>query len=533
MTINSLGAQSTAVNESGGSTRIGLRASLRYAWPQVWPLLAVALLLRLFFLLVGAEFYYAGRQVDIHINGDSYSYIFSLHNLLNYGRYTFDFAEPDAAVGRLPGYPFFYGLHYLIFGYKQVLLAVSVTQVVLDTLGIWLIFVITAKLAPPTSWAPLLAALVLTFYPFSVVWVPIIGTETLGLFLVLLWWATLLVGRPTTLNWVLLGMLVAIIVYVREFLGVCLAVTLFYLLVISRRTPARFGRLRPAGFVLAGFLSLYIWWPVRNYITLGRFIPLKPVAAGYANLREDTQAALAWMLTWTNDVTMAFDTILLAPKPSFPEYVISTAAEKQLLDSLVVLSRSCASSFHTHIQPYKPSFKPGSGGSGPQLYGGALRHAALRYNNCNSQVSAGFHRLRASYIQRHPVRARLEVPLQNFQKIIFKNQFKAIAGKPLTVAQRVSAVLFTWRSILLVLGLAGAWRYRRLPGLWPAVLFTAIIFGYMAVIFRSLEMRYLLQADIVMLVPAALLLASWLPRRWSRPASAVTEAVPAELAIEQ
>lgn len=511
---------------SPGAELIGLRGSLRQAWPRVWPLLVIGLILRLLFLLVGAKVYYGGHQLDIYTNGDSYSYVLSFRNLLEHGRYTFDLTEPDAAVGRLPGYPFFYGLHYLVFGSERVLPAMALTQLLLDTLGIWLIYSITAKLAPAQSWAPLIAALLLTFYPFSIVWIPVTGTETLGLFLVLLWWAVLVLARPRMSTWLLLGALLAVIVYVREFLGVCLGVTLFYLLLRSSRKQTVVGRLRPATLVTTGFLLLFIWWPVRNYLTLGRFIPLKPAAAGYANLREDMQAALAWVLTWTNDTSLGIDEILFVDKPVFPAHVISTHAEQQLIDSLIVMSRSCASSFHVRAQLRNPT--PGAGSENQsvdaQRYFQPQRVNTMRHNNCNAVVSQGFRRLRASYVKRHPVLARVEVPLQNFQKILFKSQLQASRNGQISLTQRLVTLLFGWRSLLLGIGLIGAWRYRKQTDLWPAMLFAVFIYCYMAIVFRSLEMRYLLQADVLLLVPAALLLAGWLPqRRVELESAAVTE----------
>lgn len=505
--INAMLILSTESNEE-----VGLWARLRVDLPKVWPLLVLGLVLRIMFVVVGAKIYYAGRQVDIYTNGDSYSYALSFQNLLHYGRYTFDLTEPDAAVGRLPGYPFFYGLHYLVFGPKWVLPATACTQAVLDTLGVWLLYSITARLAGKRSWAPLLAALLLATYPFSIVWTTITGTETLGLFLVILWWAVFILARPKTINWVLLGALLALIVYVREFLGLCLAVTLFCLLFRTWKAEAGITRLRPMAWVLVGFLALYMWWPVRNYLTLARFIPLKPAAAGYANLREDAQESLAWMLTWTNDVTAGTEELLTAPHPSFPADVISTPAEHQLIDSLVVLSRTCASSFHVRMKPGEIAPSPDGVLTDSMRYYVAQVGNTLHYNNCNAIVSKGFRRLRESYIHRHPLHARVDVPLQNFGKIVFKSQLKSEAG-PQNTKQRFIALLFAWRSLLLVLGLIGAWKFRRKVDLWPAILFSGGIFCYMAIVFKSMEMRYLLQADVLMLVPAALLIAHWLPRR--------------------
>jgi len=497
---------------TNNSEGVGFWARLREDWPKVWPLLVLGLLLRVLFVMVGAKIYYAGRQVDMYTNGDSYSYALSFQNLLHYGRYTFDLTEPDAAVGRLPGYPFFYGLHYLVFGPKWVLFATACTQAVLDTLGIWLIYSITARLAGERSWAPLLAALLLATYPFSIVWTTITGTETLGLFLVLLWWAVFILAQPKTTNLLLLGGLLALIVYVREFLGLCLAVTLFCLLFRNWTAQVGITRLRPIAWVLIGFLMLYVWWPVRNYVTLARFIPLKPAAAGYANLREDAQESLAWMLTWTNDVTASTNELLTAPNPSFPADVISTPAEHQLIDSLVMLSRTCASSFHVRLKPGAVAAGPDGALTDSMRYYRAQLGNTLHYNNCNAIVSKGFRRLRESYIHRHPLRARVDVPLQNFEKIIFKSQLNSEGG-PLNTTQRLTTLLFAWRSLVLVMGLIGAWKFRRKVDLWPAILFAGGIFCFMAVVFRTMEMRYLLQADVLMLVPAALLASLWLPRR--------------------
>jgi 4-amino-4-deoxy-L-arabinose transferase-like glycosyltransferase len=505
-------SKSMLSSSTNGVPIAGLRRHLFQAWTQVWPLLALGLVLRILFVMVGAKVYYAGRQVDIYTNGDSYSYVLSFQNLLHYGRYTFDLAEPDAAVGRLPGYPFFYGIHYLAFGPKWVLAATTCTQVLLDSLCIWLVYAITQQLSERNSWAPLLAGLLLATYPFSIVWTTITGTETLGLFLVVLWWAMLILARPTRINWLFLGLLLALIVYVREFLGICLAITFLCLIFNAWRTRAIEFQLRLAAVVLTGFFALYAWWPVRNYITLHRFIPLKPAAAGYANLREDAQEGLAWMLTWTNDVTASTQELLFTPNPVFPSHVINTPTERHLIDSLVVLSRTCASSFHVRMAPEVGKLKPDGTITDSLRYLEPQLKNTLRYHNCNAIVSKGFHRLRLSYLQRHPLRGRLEVPLQNFQKIVFKSQFKT-DGSSQSMVQRLTTMLFAWRSILLILGLLGAWKFRRKIELWPATLFAGGIFCFMAIVFRSLEMRYLLQADVLLLVPAALLIGSWLPRR--------------------
>src|SRR5688572_22919140 len=104
-----------------------------YSTPKLFslknPLLYILLLglfLRLLFLWKGAAIYYGPDSV--HKNGDTFSYVLSFQNLAEKGHYTFDESIPDASFGRLPGFPFFYGLHYLVFGKSTAYVATAISQ---------------------------------------------------------------------------------------------------------------------------------------------------------------------------------------------------------------------------------------------------------------------------------------------------------------------------------------------------------------------------------------------------------------------
>ena len=468
-------------------------------------ILLFGVLLRCAFLAVGAKAYYGAEHM--FTNGDSGSYLMSFRNLVERGTYTFDFLEPEAAFGRLPGFPFFYGIHYYLFGVEHAVLATACSQALLDSLGIALVFLATARLASPrTSLAPYLAALFYAAYPFTIVWTSIMGTETLATFLTLLWFNTLLSARQQWLTYVVLGVEIALIFYVRDFLGLLLPVTCLYLLVVQRGNwPAA---LRSCVLVVVGFGSLYIWWPVRNYVFQHQVVLIKPVRAGFANYKGDMVGYLNWVHSWSNESTYWLQQALSNPHPDFPADIFASAQERQQAQALVEKTTDCGSSFYIykHIgEPPPPGYHD-------------IRETQDYLVECNDDIERGFEQLRASFKQRHPVVYYTRVPLQNLEKAFFKSARQGSGG--VEKAQLVQTVLFGYRSALLLLGVLGLLVYRRTPGLWPLFGLWACLLVFMCEFYRQLEMRYLLQTDVLLLLPAALLLARWLAasklgRQWA------------------
>ena len=149
------------------------------------------------------------------LTGDSFSYTMAFENLWDKGRYTFDFLEPDAAIGQLPGYSIFYGAYWVLFGREQAATATACSQMLLDTAAIGLIFAILKRLVPTRSHTAYLGALLYATYPFIIVWVPVIGTEIISNNLTMMWLWLLLRWRTTALYAVGVGALVALVLLVR------------------------------------------------------------------------------------------------------------------------------------------------------------------------------------------------------------------------------------------------------------------------------------------------------------------------------
>jgi len=455
---------------------------------RVWLLgiVTLGLLLRLLFVAKGAALYYGvGQQ---HLNGDSFSYVRSFLNLWQTGHYTFDPHLAEASFGRLPGYPFFYGLHYLAFGPQRVLLAVSVSQVLLDVVVIVLLHNMLRRVAGQV-WPARVVALLYATYPFAIVWVTVVGTETLNTFLTVAWLSVL--TRPAGGRWQYLavGVLVAMALYVREYMGILLPISILFVLLKygSGSLPGRWPW-RRAALVLAGFAGLYVWWPVRNYLFQNQLVLLKPATAGYANMRDDMQAYLGWLHAWTNDNTTWLELMLRPALYSYPPTIFAGPAEERRAYALTALAARCGSSFHLR-RIDSDDF---------------ARSQPPYFTSCNPQVAAGFDSLRRSYLERHPVRYYTAVPLANLAKAFFKSATVHPANSALRrLGQRL---LFGYRSALLLLGLAALLIERRCALFWLVGAYSGFIYLFISFVFRSLEMRYLLQADVLLLLPAAWLL---------------------------
>ncbi|MFC6224872.1 ArnT family glycosyltransferase [Hymenobacter artigasi] len=444
-------------------------------FPYAVPLLlTLGMVVRLWFVWVGAMLYY--KSSSPFINDDTASYTDSFINLWHRGLYSFNLLNPEAAFGRLPGYPFFWGAHYLLFGKQYVFQAVAFSQCLLDTLAIYLVYAAAKALSHDVR-AAWISGLFYALYPFILVWMPVSSTEAFATFLTIavFWW---LATRPVDKrNALVAGLLVGLSLIVREYLGILLVPVFFWLY-----TAKGFGRqFVGLSFVaLLGFTALYIGWPVRNYVFQHRFLLLKPPTAGYERYTEDVNSARKWIYGWDPDANAYLDGIAgITVLPEFPADVFGTYAETARAQALIQMARQCGTGFYI----WRTN----------QHYSQA--------SNCNAELRAGFTALDSSYQQRHPFRYWTRVPLLNLKKAFFKNQLMQGGSK-------LIGMLFLYRSIMLIVCLVGAFLLRRHRSVWPLLFFFAFMYLFICVGLRQLEMRYLIQSD------AALLILAGVPFGW-------------------
>ncbi len=429
-------------------------------------LLTGGLVLRLLFLWVGAGIYYRGSSP--FINGDTDSFTRSFLNLWQHGVYSFNQLNPEAAFGRLPGYPFFWGSHYLIFGEQHVYQAVAFSQCLLDTVAIYLIYA-TARALTHDIRAAWISAALYACYPFVVVWLTVSGSEALATFVTILtfWW---LATRPVSArNALIAGLLVGAGLLVREYLGALLVPVFIWIYSANKGSGSV---IRLSTMAVMGFLLLYVGWPVRNYVFQHRFILLKPTTAGYDRYAEDVNTARAWVYGWSPDADAYLDGIAgKAPLPVFPQRVFKDSAEGEQAHQLFARARQCGTGFYNwrYMKRYDSPA------------------------NCNAELASGFKLLNNSYKQRHLLRYWTEVPLLNLKKAFFKNQLMN-AG-----SSRLVGLLFGYRTLILLLCIWGAFLLRQNRNSWPVMFFFVFMYLFICIGLRQLEMRYLLQADAAIL----------------------------------
>ncbi len=480
-----------------------------------WLLLGIGLLIRLWFVAKGS---YLVHPTAAHMEryGDGFSYVLSWENLWLHGTYTFDWLEPDAAFGRLPGYPFLYGLNYLIFGAARAVLALQFSQALLDTAAIGLVFSIARRLAPTTAWAGPVAAAIYCFYPFALFYVTIIGTECPGVFCTLLWAYVLLARRGGRYHAPLLGLLIAVSFYVREYLAIFVPLTaLYWWLEISQRPGGGYA-LRPAGVwalrrpllaLSVVFGLLYLAWPVRNYLSFHRIMPLKPLTAGYALLNKDLTSYRRWALGWTDDPYTYIEQVAATGTAAYPPNIFSSPGERALAERGGRLAQTCGSSFwliRTDTYAHQ---------SQRYLDTTWMRTQTAYWNDCNDSVSAIFERLHQSYRRHHPVAYQLRVPVVNISKTVFYNNY--LKQPKLSAFQLFWVISGFWRTGLLLLAFAMWVRWRQ-PGYVPLLGFGMFMYVLITFILRTVEIRYMIQADTLLIPvaagPLAALLGRWLPR---------------------
>lgn len=441
----------------------------------VGALLACGLSVRVAFLLWGAERYY-GAGMERFVNDDSASYTQSVINLLTMGWYTFDPSVPDASFGRLPAYPLFWGLHALLVGAHRAHAAVAVTQTMLDTLGIYLIWAALRRTDLP-SWAPWIAGLVLAVYPFSLVWITMSGTEAFGVFLVLSF-VFLLTRSRLPHGPLLIGALAGVAFLTRAYLLTLLPAALLYWVAQGTSWPELRRR---AVLLFVAFGVVYLPWPIRNAVNHQRLVLVHPLTAGYVTFSPDFAAFRSWVYAWNPGLEPYHQQVIRRETPmGFPPHVFSGPEEAREADRLVERAMECGTGFRSW------GFLPVEG------------------PDCDAEVAAGFDELRRSYASRHPIRTWIVVPALNLRKAAFKLDLERVWEGP-SLSGYLTRAMFLWRSLWVLLGLAGIVAFWRRPVVLAVAMVSLPTYLAITGVFRQVEMRYLIQADVLLLLPAALL----------------------------
>jgi hypothetical protein len=446
----------------------------------IWLIFSTALIMRLIYaVFVAPRVLGAG----IYIHADTPSFVAPGVYLRELGVYTSDPGFRDALFTRVPGYALV--LWMIGFLTSNIYPVVAAVQVVVDSITAVMLAMVAMRAAGKQ--AGLLTGLLYATYPFALWWVtltiPDVMTTALAVGGILLF--TRDRNHPLR-DAAFDGAFVALATLSREYLILLICpMAVAWLLYI----PSWHNRIKTV--VVSGLVTLlvYLPWPLRNYVNHGETIVFRSASSGYRQYAPDMGAALNWMATWTPRQGDYLDKLSQNEPLDLPAHVL-TKDEENWANRLFERAREC--------------------GTGIRLWGGQTEPDV----ECNDEVIAGFTKLKKSYVARHPVRWLFEVPLLNLHKTLFKAELIRPTVKPIITT--ISGVLFGYRSLIVLVGLFALFTYRKRREMLVIAAFSLTVYVFMAGYIRGLQMRYLLQADVILLVPFSILVVSVIRSQFDR-----------------
>ena len=469
--------------------------------PSISKIVIAGFLLRLLFTLFIAPSYF--HRDNIHFDNDTNAWMTGLYNLIYNGQFTILGSNEVASYSRMPGYSLFmapaFGIVYFFYylqGYNvsehsemwyAVLKLTAYFQLILDTISIFLVYYITHKTFRNYKTA-IIAALLYASYPFVIVWNPVCYSEIPSIFFTLLALALILKSnKKATLA--LAGACLGFAVLNRPQFALLAPLILFFFYQ-KFGSFSLFKKQFVQVFLFFMFFSItYGAWPLRNYIRFNKIIATQDLR-GFENWNDDVIAFMQYIYAVKAEWEPQFSNILKNKEVIFPAESYTSKEDSLKLERAVYLAKNCGRGFSEWAGYWKARI--------------AWNDTA---NDCSMEVAQLFNELRENQIKQHPYNFYVKVPMQNLKKAIFKSDLTDNAS----ITRKLGGYLFYFRSLLILIGIMGLILILKQPEIRPMGLFFGLFFTMLYVYLcfgtspqcRNIEMRYFLQADVLLLIPAA------------------------------
>ncbi|MDR0406287.1 MAG: glycosyltransferase family 39 protein [Clostridiales bacterium] len=232
---------------------------------------AVIVLAGLYYRLIFAyHVNFTNLHLGTELGHDEYYYSQMAVNLVERGVFGYmTDGEPNAYV--TPGFPLFLALIYAVFGHgARSVLYVKIIQAVLSAISIFLVFLIGKKISDRLT--GLIAAVMVAFYPPLIFYSRFLLTETLYIFMFLLYFLVQLTAleQKRLAPHFAAGLLAAGAILVRPLIFILLPLPYLYHYFTDK--PGKRAALTRFGIFAAGFVTLMLPWWIRNCVTLRQFI---------------------------------------------------------------------------------------------------------------------------------------------------------------------------------------------------------------------------------------------------------------------
>lgn len=439
-------------------------------------LIFAALVFRLLFFWFGAPIYFL--RENFMLDGDSLSWMRSVENLINHGVYTSELGNEFGYFSRMPGYSFFIGIFYLLSGkdWGLAVYFIVYAQITLDVIAVFLVYKIANNISSDLLAARLAAGLY-AFYPFVVVWNPVVYAESASVFF-LIWSISLLLKTEYRKKNLFFGaFLLGVSVLMRPQVALFVPIAALYLL--WRFKPVKRAIVMTGIFGLGVFLS-YGMWPLRN-IMIHQEIVLAEDLRAYKDYGPDVLAFRKYVYSLKAEWEPQFGQIMTNTEVTWPPHAFVTKEDSLRLTKLTWMAQNCSEGF-----------------SSWRDYWGA----PIKEGGCGQEVAEGFRKLRENQIRANPFNYYVKVPFENLKKALFKNDLAQSRGK---LVDAMVFLLFAWRTLLIIAGLGFSLLLivRKNAWAWLPFLFFLAVYVLVSFFLRNVEMRYFLHADILLLLPLA------------------------------
>jgi len=211
----------------------------------------------------------------INRNPDTRGYTSQIENYMAGHGFTFDPKnDPEMAVRRTPGYPLFFGIHYVLLGKEGAYWTIRYTQLILFALSCLLIALTILNFTGNKKWA-YTVGWTYAFSPFIPLYTYFIVTEAVSSFwvIMILFLASLYHKHKEKKYLYLSGLAVAVLFLSRPVMGVMLPAV--FLSIVSFKKLFQFDmeyikKVFLEGVIYGlGFATLVAPWVIRNYFVTG------------------------------------------------------------------------------------------------------------------------------------------------------------------------------------------------------------------------------------------------------------------------
>ncbi|MFM2048451.1 MAG: hypothetical protein RI955_999 [Bacteroidota bacterium] len=456
-------------------------------------LLVLGFILRLIYLFFFSPIFaraYLGMETIFFNGGDFGGSLISFKNLIYHGAYTINLNNEMGYYSRMPGYSFFVGIITLLTGEPQNLYIISIIQILLDVYSIYLIYKIGKNIWNETT--GIILGFLYATHPIIILWCPVLMSDSLGALCSLL---TLYFysKSESKYKWFWVGLSIGFGTLIRPQTILTIPIIGLIELIYQRKKIVYF--LKCMSIMGITILFTYGLYPMRNYFFHHKIILFQDLRGSGGVWNDATVNYMHYIYSVQSKWDPAWTNIMRNEKFTVDKAAFAISGDSAILMAAIYKAQNCSYAFSCwsgYWQGHRLSPKDTA---------------------CDVEIANTFALLREHQIKQNAYHYWVTLPLENLTKCFFKSQLST--SRTQSPMLKLVPIIFFYRSILLLIGLfACIWILLKMKLDKKTFLFILINFlgWYFLICFgtmpqlRNIEMRYLLPVDVLLLIPAAIII---------------------------